>query len=184
MGRDRGGCSVTKPSGRTALYRVWGGEGVLLYIGVSNNLPHRWNNHMRVQPWWGELRSLTVEWYETRDEAEAAEETAIKAEQPKYNVTHLAGPTRRRLEAARTPRPVQVKLKPRDDDENLLTNHEAAAMARLEPGEFVDLVREGNGPAGFRIGKQQVFRKGEIRYWIAALEASQREASTPAAGAA
>ena len=78
-------------SERTALYRIRGEENVLLYIGITNSVPLRWNGHMRAQPWWDELRSLTVEWYDSREQAEAAEEAAIRAERPKYNKRHNDG---------------------------------------------------------------------------------------------
>lgn len=86
-------------SGRTALYRIYGEAGTLLYIGITGNVPVRWNAHERRQPWWAELRSLVIELHDSWEEAEAAEEAAIKAERPKYNKRHLpppqpAGPVR------------------------------------------------------------------------------------------
>jgi len=77
------------PPERTALYRVWGDADLLLYIGVSNDFGRRWREHAERQPWWGEMRRLTVdEWFDSRPEAEEAEEAAIKAECPKYNIVH------------------------------------------------------------------------------------------------
>jgi predicted GIY-YIG superfamily endonuclease len=75
----------------TALYRIRGEEALLLYIGISDDFGRRWKEHAKQQPWWGEMRSLSVDcWYGTRSEAETAEELAIKAERPKYNKTHVA----------------------------------------------------------------------------------------------
>jgi predicted GIY-YIG superfamily endonuclease len=73
---------------RTALYRIWGDADLPLYIGISKDFGTRWKQHAKQQPWWGEMRRLTVEWYDSRPEAEAAEVTAIRAEKPKYNKTH------------------------------------------------------------------------------------------------
>lgn len=74
---------------RTALYRIWGDAGLLLYIGISNSFGRRWREHAKRQPWWDEMRRLTAdEWFDHREDAEAAERTAIKAERPKYNKTH------------------------------------------------------------------------------------------------
>lgn len=81
----------------TALYRVFGDDGLLLYIGISNNFGNRWKRHAKVQPWWDEKRRLTVdEWFDSRREAEATETTATKAEKPKYNKTHGTCPPRPR----------------------------------------------------------------------------------------
>lgn len=79
---------MSAESGRTALYRIRGEADLLLYIGITWSVPIRWNAHERKQPWWSELRSLTVELYDSWEEAEAAEEAAIKAEHPKYNKRH------------------------------------------------------------------------------------------------
>lgn len=63
-------------------------------------------------------------------------------------------------------------------DEDLLTFEEAAMMARMEPDSLRYIVyhRKG-GPKGFRLGKKRVFRKGEVRKWIDAVEASQAGAA-------
>lgn len=90
---------------RTALYRVFGDVDLLLYIGISDDFGRRWKDHAKTQPWWGEMRRLTVDhWYDTRDEALDAEAAAIFSEQPKYNVMHRKQPERlvKRRVAART----------------------------------------------------------------------------------
>lgn len=82
---------MTVPADGTALYRVRGEDGLLLYIGISGNFGRRWREHAKKQSWWPEMRSLSVdEWFGGRADAEAAEEAAIKAEKPKYNLTHNA----------------------------------------------------------------------------------------------
>lgn len=74
---------------RTALYRVWGAAGLLLYIGISKDFGGRWKRHAKQQPWWDEMKRLAAdEWFDSREEAEAAEAVAIRAEKPKYNKQH------------------------------------------------------------------------------------------------
>jgi hypothetical protein len=82
---------------RTALYRVYDDVGVLLYIGVSGNFGVRWQKHAATKPWWGNVRSQTIYWYDSRDEALDAEALAIFREQPKYNIMHRS--QARRLQA-------------------------------------------------------------------------------------
>jgi len=41
---------VTDDRERVALYRIRGEAGVLLYIGITNSVPFRWNGHQAVQP--------------------------------------------------------------------------------------------------------------------------------------
>lgn len=63
-------------------------------------------------------------------------------------------------------------------DEDILTVPEAAAMARMSPDTFRYVLYHSNtGPTGFRLGKKRVFRKGEIRQWLAGVEASHRGAA-------
>lgn len=98
---------MTAPADGTALYRIYGEGAVLLYIGITKDFGARWRQHARLQPWWGEMRRLTVDaWYETRQEAGEAEEAAIKAEKPKYN-KNLAKP-----ESPPKPKSAQRKKSP------------------------------------------------------------------------
>ena len=165
--------------GRTAVYRIRDEDGVLIYIGMTNNPAFRWNSHQMIQPWWGEVHSVTFEWHETRDEAAAAEKAAIFAEQPKYNVTYIKPSSGRKWRQHPDITPVDWEnsdLEPRDDDENLL-NLEGVAerIAVNSTTTALNALKRTAGPKGFMIGTNRVFRKGEIRAWIAAIEAAQRE---------
>lgn len=71
---------------RTALYRFYDEGGALLYVGITANLEARRIEHGRAQPWWPHVAKETVEWFETRPPARAAELEAIKSERPLYNV--------------------------------------------------------------------------------------------------
>lgn len=162
----------------TALYRMFG-EDALLYIGISGVFPRRWDQHWKGKEWWTDVRRATLEWFPDEESAIEAEKAAILAEQPKYNVTHL--------KPARTPRerqpvvaPVQrgiAKLDSRDDDDDLLTLYEAGEITRLGPSLLDQAAAEADGPNGFALAGRPVFRRREIRQWIADVEASQRQAS-------
>lgn len=96
--------------GRTALYRIWG-DADLLYIGITNNFGRRWNQHAKRQPWWDEMRRLTVdEWFGSREDAEAAEVAAIRAENPKYNQVHADPSQRHRGRGVRKAAPLERTL--------------------------------------------------------------------------
>lgn len=73
---------------RTALYRWYDHEARLLYVGISNQPVRRAREHHGHQPWWTEVRSATVEWFDTRGQALEAEERAIKRELPEWNIVH------------------------------------------------------------------------------------------------
>jgi hypothetical protein len=72
-------------SERTAVYRLFDADGALLYVGISKSFGLRWQQHAHAQPWWPEVQRQTVEWRETRREAEEAETVAILSEKPRYN---------------------------------------------------------------------------------------------------
>jgi hypothetical protein len=161
---------------RTALYRIRDEDDALIYIGITTpGIPFRWNGHQAIQPWWDEVRSLTVEWFDTRAEAEAAEKAAILAEQPKYNVTYLKpgrGLRGRRAGSA----PVDWEnfaLEPEDDDDDMINISEVATMIRMQRSTAKAALRSTGGPRGFKLGPEHLFRTGQIRRWIAAVEASQ-----------
>lgn len=72
---------------RTALYRLYGEGGALLYVGITHHVEQRFTEHERDKPWWPEVETKAVEWFDTRPLALAAELRAIHDEEPRYNVT-------------------------------------------------------------------------------------------------
>jgi predicted GIY-YIG superfamily endonuclease len=84
---------------KTALYRHFDTDGVLLYVGITNNPAARFKSHAQHAPWMDFAASHTGEWFESRDEALAAESAAIRAELPVFN---KAGATADRDERAKT----------------------------------------------------------------------------------
>lgn len=98
---------------QTALYRLFGEDGTLLYVGVAVNPRTRWSVHSREKSWWPEVASRSVEWHEDRPAAEAAEAAAIVTEAPRYNVEHSM--TRQRGDARNEyrspyPKPRQIRV--------------------------------------------------------------------------
>ncbi|MGI5461258.1 GIY-YIG nuclease family protein [Streptomyces sp. CA-249302] len=69
-------------AGRTALYRLYGVEG-LLYAGISVCPLTRVRTHLREQPWAADVIAVRIDY--PRD-PEAAERAAIHAEHPRHNV--------------------------------------------------------------------------------------------------
>ena len=79
---------MSADSRRTALYRMFDAAGALLYVGITGHLPARIAAHDGEKRWWQDVAAVTVEHFSTRDAASAAETTAIKSENPLYNITH------------------------------------------------------------------------------------------------
>lgn len=73
------------PRRLTTLYRLFDGDGQLLYVGTSVDPQNRWEQHAREKLWWSSVARATVEWYPDRTSAMAAELAAIKAEGPLHN---------------------------------------------------------------------------------------------------
>jgi hypothetical protein len=73
---------------KTALYRIWGNDGQLLYVGISKSALSRLGQHLTEKPWAEEISNVTIETFPTRELAAAAEVAAIKAERPLHNVVH------------------------------------------------------------------------------------------------
>lgn len=73
----------------TGVYRVFGKDGRLLYVGISARPRTRiWEHFYQSSAWAAEFGTLTVEYYSTKQEAHAAEVEAIRTEWPLYNVEH------------------------------------------------------------------------------------------------
>lgn len=72
-------------SGKTDLYRYYEDDGVLLYVGISSDAYKRAKSHAKNSEWFIFQDKMTVETFDTRKEARAAEKLAIVNENPVYN---------------------------------------------------------------------------------------------------
>lgn len=68
-----------------AVYRHFDASGRLLYIGCSMDPARRFGVHRCVAPWARQVANITLEWFDSREEAEAAEAAAIARENPPHN---------------------------------------------------------------------------------------------------
>jgi hypothetical protein len=71
---------------RTALYRFYDEGGALLYVGITANTEERFAHHKNYKAWWPEVAETTIEWFDSRPPALAAELRAIHDERPVYNI--------------------------------------------------------------------------------------------------
>ncbi|AUQ74726.1 hypothetical protein PhaeoP71_01865 [Phaeobacter piscinae] len=71
---------------RTSLYRHYDGDGRLLYVGISLCHLTRLGQHRSSSEWFWDIANITVEHFETREQAVAAEAEAVRLEVPKCNV--------------------------------------------------------------------------------------------------
>jgi predicted GIY-YIG superfamily endonuclease len=78
---------VSGTTTRVALYRAYGADDTLLYVGITTNPAQRWKEHFCEKPWWREVSRKTVEWYDSRELAGRAEAVVVRDEKPAYNRT-------------------------------------------------------------------------------------------------
>lgn len=72
--------------GPTTLYRIFGEDGSLIYVGISAHPVQRIKEHSKAKPWWGEVANVTMEHFPTRRDARRAEDSAILSEMPIHNI--------------------------------------------------------------------------------------------------
>ncbi|MFG3051857.1 GIY-YIG nuclease family protein [Kitasatospora sp. NPDC048239] len=80
-------------NGPTGLYRLYDGNGLLLYVGLSTAPERRFREHRKATPWWRDVdRSrTTVEWLQCGgNDAIAVEREVIRAELPAANIEWVA----------------------------------------------------------------------------------------------
>lgn len=70
------------------LYRVFNSVGALLYVGATTNPGRRFQVHSKLQPWWDEATTITLEHHPTWDALTEAETSAIRSENPLHNQIH------------------------------------------------------------------------------------------------
>ena len=70
----------------TTLYRLWNDQHALLYVGITDNVDARMEEHRADKPWFDEVAQVSTEELNSRRQALEAEARAIYWEQPRYNV--------------------------------------------------------------------------------------------------
>ena len=78
------------------VYRCFGSDGQLLYVGHTNCHPVRMRKHEYTAQWWPEVADIQIERFPSLAEAREAEERAIASERPRYNTLLTGTRTRAR----------------------------------------------------------------------------------------
>jgi hypothetical protein len=143
--------------GRTALYRLYGPEG-LLYVGISVSPLTRVRTHLREQPWGPGVIGVRIDYPQ---DAEAAEREAVFTEHPRYNVV---------FNGRRPPPPVDPASRLRTElavERRRLAEFEAAVP---ESPTQLRLIERGIGAKRTRIAK--------LREEIRRIEAGERDSDS------
>jgi hypothetical protein len=82
----------------TILYRFYGENNALLYIGISDKWISRMKQHSYDKPWFEDVETVRIQRFSSRPDALAAERAAIHAEHPKHNVAHNTESERQRYD--------------------------------------------------------------------------------------
>lgn len=69
----------------TYAYQCWGRAGQLLYVGITNDLPRRMQQHALDKFWWSEVAEVTSRGFSREIEARWAEWALITTRRPPYN---------------------------------------------------------------------------------------------------
>jgi len=69
-----------------SLYRYFDFDNQLLYVGRTTKPLNRLRVHQKASVWFKEVRTMTVQKFLSSDDLWIAEITAIRAENPKYNI--------------------------------------------------------------------------------------------------
>jgi len=70
----------------TELYRHFDENNKLMYVGISLNTFTRLGQHRDHSKWFKQIKYVKIEHYPTRQDAMTAEKTAIKTENPMFNI--------------------------------------------------------------------------------------------------
>jgi predicted GIY-YIG superfamily endonuclease len=77
---------TAKSTMKTQLYRHFDSAGVLLYVGISLSTFARLRQHKDHSRWFEKVATVSIENFDTREKAMAAERKAIKTESPQFNI--------------------------------------------------------------------------------------------------
>ena len=85
------GAASTSDEAPHALYRAYGVDDLLLYVGITLNPGSRLPTHREQAAWWKRIVRIEIEWHFSRSEAVDAENAAIATEGPVYNKRRPVG---------------------------------------------------------------------------------------------
>ncbi|MEC3995233.1 GIY-YIG nuclease family protein [Actinacidiphila sp. DG2A-62] len=137
----------------TAVYRLYGADGTLLYIGLTNSPETRWKYHALTKEWWPLVARKTVDWRPNRLDAERTEAAAIQAEGPRHNCIHSpVGPDDMPLRDARSALGPPVDSVRNHGEHRWITRHGRRAAVVVPLGFYeqalADRAARGETPAG------------------------------------
>lgn len=115
----------------TQLYRHFNAHGDLLYVGISKSAFDRYMQHKYGSKWYEEIRSMTIEYFPSRAEAEAAERRAIIAEKPLWNVTYNQPEKPQKTKRPATSKNLKAKLTFDIDEVVAGINFTAQSMGKI-----------------------------------------------------
>ena len=113
---------------KTAIYRHYDKDGVLLYVGLSRNPIKRLGQHRVHSLWFYSISRMEIEWAKTREDAAEKEYRAVRREKPLFNTVYNRPNSKRRGE---TMKPVE-QTAPRVAEE---VEPEPAPRPRVRPLE-------------------------------------------------
>lgn len=121
---------------RQTLYRFYDLDDQLLYIGISDDLGRRLDQHARGKTWWRDVAVVRVEHHPDRAAVRAAERLAIQTEHPLHNVQHAV------------PRPAPSCVSCAEEQREVLTERERQHVQRLlnTPGHVGGFLPEPTMP--------------------------------------
>ena len=130
---------------QTDLYRHWGPEGELFYIGISLSTVARYAQHKNCSHWTDQVERITIERFESREAALAAETQAIINENPKYNIQKRAPVTEDDCEEELPTRVQRLKREALYSvTRQLLYNKtRAAELLGISQGKLTELIDKG-----------------------------------------
>lgn len=127
------------------LYRMYGKDDELLYIGITKDIYARFENHRFAIPW----ERYTTEEYPDRASAALAEGRAILAENPKLNVIRgKNGPARERRPLTRSLYEARVQLRTRLEAGEVTAREALDALVqfpRVSPWKAANMLGLENG---------------------------------------
>jgi excisionase family DNA binding protein len=157
----------------TYLYRCYGDDGRLLYVGMTDNVERRLQSHrVDKSAWFEHLANITVEQHPDRISAEAAERNAIRSERPLYNVSG-SGSAQSPIQIAA----IVERIKAEVDDDLLYTPYDAAAKLNRSRTTIQILTSSGE-LRSMKIGRYRRIPGDALKEYAATLEAAALAVAT------
>lgn len=154
----------------TVLYRQYDSNGVLLYVGISGRYMYRQTQHEH-KAWARDIARTEPQWFDSREQALAAETTAIRTEHPIHNIAKRMRPKAEPINKKRADALLTQYREDHDDYHSWVDEMQCFEIAWGRENGCEEVAHQANHPRAKEMSRASL---AHCRQWVIKTEADRQ----------